>query len=161
MRSSPLARGRDITAVISRHIDTWSKPVQTVALHANSVSIMTKPKDIDEYIAGFPKEIQNTLEQLRATIKKAAPKAEEMISYGIPTFKMNGSLVYFAAYSNHIGFYPRVSAIESFKKELSMYKGSKGTVQFPLDKPLPLELITKIVKFRVRENLQRSKTKKK
>jgi len=122
---------------------------------------MTKPKDIDEYIAGFPKDIQNTLEQLRSTIKKAAPEAEETISYGIPAFKMNGSLVYFAAYSNHIGFYPRVSGIAPFKKELSMYKGGKGTVQFPLDKPLPLDLIAKIVKFRVRENLQRSTTKKK
>ena len=122
---------------------------------------MTKAKDIDEYIAGYPKETRKSLEQLRATIKKAAPKAEEIISYGMPAFKLNGMLVWFAAHKKHIGFYPRVSGIESFKKELSIYKGSKGSVQFPLDKPLPLGLITKIVKFRVHENLQRTKTKKK
>ena len=115
---------------------------------------MTKPKDSDEYIAGFPKEIQNLLEQVRATIKKAAPKAEEVISYGMPGFKLNGMLVWFAGYTKHIGFYPKASGIESFKKELSIYKGAKGSVQFPIDKPLPLGLITKIVKFRVRENLQ-------
>ena len=122
---------------------------------------MTKPINIDEYISGFPEETQKILEQLRATIKKAAPQADEVISYGMPAFKLNGMLAWFAAHSTHIGFYPRVSAIEAFKKELSIYKGSKGTVQFPLDKPLPLGLITKIVKFRVNENLQRTKTKKK
>ena len=122
---------------------------------------MTKPKDTDEYIAGFPKEVQTLLEQVRAIIKKAAPKAEEVISYGMPAFKLNGMLVWFAAYRNHIGFYPKVSGIESFKKELSIYKGAKGSVQFPVDKPLPLGLITKIVKFRVTENLQNAKMKKK
>ena len=95
------------------------------------------------------------------TIKKAAPKAEEVISYGIPAFKLNGMLVWFAAYSTHVGFYPRASGIEAFKKELSIYKGAKGSVQFPLDNPLPLGLITKMVKFRVTENLQQTKTKKK
>jgi uncharacterized protein YdhG (YjbR/CyaY superfamily) len=117
---------------------------------------MKKPKDIDEYISSYPREIQKLLEQFRATIKKAAPKAEEAISYGMPAFKFKGILVWFAAHSKHIGFYPRVSAIERFKKELSVYKGAKGSVQFPLDKPLPLGLISKIVKFRVQEDLQRA-----
>ena len=119
---------------------------------------MTKPIDVDEYIKRCPKEIQNLLEELRATIKKAAPTTNEVISYGMPAYKLNGMLVWFAAHSKHIGFYPRVSGIEAFKKELSIYKSAKGSVQFPLDKPLPLGLVTKIVKFRVKEN--NSKVKK-
>lgn len=115
--------------------------------------------DIDEYISRFPNETAAKLEQLRATIKKAAPKAEEIISYKMPAFKLDGMLVWYTAHSNHIGFYPRVSAIVAFSKELSAYKTSKGTVQFPLDKPLPLALITKMVKYRVEENLQKGKTK--
>jgi uncharacterized protein YdhG (YjbR/CyaY superfamily) len=114
----------------------------------------TKPNNIDDYIAGFPKETQKILQQIRATIKKAAPGAEEVISYGMPAFKLNGLLVWFAAYSKHIGFYPRVTAINAFQKELSIYKGAKGSVQFPLDKPMPLKLITKIVKYRVKENFE-------
>ncbi len=121
---------------------------------------MKKPIGIDEYISGFPKETQKGLEQLRVTIKGVAPQADEVISYGMPAFKLNGMLVCFAAYTNHIGFYPTPSGIEAFKKELSIYKGAKGSVQFPLDQPLPLKLITKIVKFRVTENLQKAKTKK-
>ncbi len=105
----------------------------------------TKPKNIDEYIAGFPKDIQTILKQIRATIKKAAPDAEETISYAIPTFTLKGRyLVHFAGYKNHIGFYPAPRGNEAFKKELSVYKGGKGTVQFPLDKPMPLNLIIKI-----------------
>ncbi|MES2286554.1 MAG: DUF1801 domain-containing protein [Bacteroidota bacterium] len=123
--------------------------------------ITAKAKNIDEYIAGFPKEIQKILEQIRETIKKAAPGAEETISYAIPTFTLNGNLVHFAAFKNHIGFYPAPSGNEAFKKELSKYKGGKGTIQFPLDEPIPLNLITKIVKFRVKENLERIKTKAK
>lgn len=122
---------------------------------------MKKPKNIEEYIAGFPKAIQELLEQLRAIIKKAAPQAEEIISYGMPAFKMNGMLVYFAAHTKHIGFYPVSSAIAEFKKELAVYQWSKGTIRFPIDKPLPIRLITKIVKFRVTENLQKAKVKKK
>ena len=122
---------------------------------------MAKPTNIDEYIKSFPKDIQTLLEQFRLTVKKNAPQATEVISYGIPAFKLNGMLVWFAAHTAHIGFYPRVSAIEAFKKELSIYKGAKGSVQFPFDKPLPLGLIKKIVKFRVQENLLRVKTKKK
>jgi uncharacterized protein YdhG (YjbR/CyaY superfamily) len=122
---------------------------------------MNKPSNIDEYIAIFPGEVQNMLEQIRATIKQAAPKAIEVISYGMPAFKLNGILVLFAAYSKHIGFYPKASGIEVFKKELSAYKKAKGSVQFPLDKPLPLELISEIVKFRLEEDMQKEKLKKK
>lgn len=122
----------------------------------------TKPSDVEEYIAGFPKDTQKILEQIRATIKKAAPDAEETISYAIPTFKLEGRyLVYFAGYKNHIGLYPVPRENEAFKEELSAYKGGKGTVQFPLDKPIPLDLITKIVKFRVNENLLKVKKKEK
>ena len=114
---------------------------------------------IDEYIATFPKDIQKILEELRATIKAAAPDAEEKISYQMPTFFLNGNLVHFAAFKKHIGFYPTPSGIEAFQKELSAYEGAKGSVQFPLDKPMPLKLITRIVKFRVAENLKKAKIK--
>ena len=119
-----------------------------------------KPISIDEYIASFPDNTQTILEQVRTAIKKAAPEAEEVISYSMPAFKLNGILVYFAAHNKHIGLYPTASGIEAFKKELSIYKGAKGSVQFPFHKPLPIELIMKIVKFRVKENMQ-PKTKKK
>jgi len=116
-------------------------------------------KNIDEYIALFSKETQSLLQQIRATIQAAAPEAEEKISYQMPTFFLKGNLVHFAAFKNHIGFYPVPTGIEKFKKELSTYKTSKGAVQFPLDKPLPLELITKIVKFRVADNLRKAEEK--
>jgi uncharacterized protein YdhG (YjbR/CyaY superfamily) len=116
-------------------------------------------KTMGEYIAGFPMDIQAMLEELRATIGKAAPEAKETINYQIPTFTMHGNLVHFAAYKNHIGFYPAPSGIEAFKKELSVFEGAKGSVQFPIDKPLPLKLIAKIVKFRVKENVERGKAK--
>ncbi|MEP6926644.1 MAG: DUF1801 domain-containing protein [Ginsengibacter sp.] len=119
----------------------------------------TKPKDIDEYIAGFPKDTQKILEELRTTISKAAPDAGEAINYQIPTFTLKGNLVHFAAYKNHIGFYPTPSGIEAFKKELSAYDGAKGSVKFPIDKPMPLNLISKIVKFKVKENLERADAK--
>jgi uncharacterized protein YdhG (YjbR/CyaY superfamily) len=119
------------------------------------------PKDVDDYISGFPKNTREILEELRATIRKAAPEAEELVSYQMPAFKYHGMLVYFAVYKNHIGFYPTPSGIEAFKKELSIYKGAKGSVQFPMDNPLPLNLISKIVKFRVKENLERANAKKK
>ncbi len=122
--------------------------------------VSSKAKDIDEYIAGFPKDIQEILQTVRSTIKKAAPAAEETISYAIPTFTLNGNLVHFAAFKNHIGFYPAPTGIEEFKKELSVYKGAKGSVQFPLDQPMPLKLITKIVKFRVKKNLEKAGKKK-
>jgi uncharacterized protein YdhG (YjbR/CyaY superfamily) len=119
----------------------------------------TAPKNIDEYIADFSPEIQEKLEKIRATIQKAAPKAEEAISYMMPTFKLHGNLVHFAAFKNHIGFYPAPRAIEAFKEELSGYEGGKGTVQFPLDKPIPYALIGKIVKFRVQQNLDAAAAK--
>lgn len=122
---------------------------------------MTKAKNVDEYITSYPKEVQNILVQIRATIKKAVPKAEEVISYGIPAFKLHGKgLIYFAAFKNHIGLYPAPRGNELFKKELSVYKGGKGTVQFPLDEPIPLSLITRIVKFKVKENIEKAKAKK-
>lgn len=120
----------------------------------------TTPKNIDEYIAGFPKEVQEILEMIRTTIKDAAPEAEETISYQMPTFTLQGNLVHFAAYKNHIGFYPAPRGIEKFKNELSAYKGGKGTVQFPLDKPIPYELISEIVRFRVIDNLERAEAKR-
>jgi len=112
---------------------------------------------IDEYIGTFPKGIQEVLQELRRAVRKAAPEAEEAISYQIPTFKLNGNLVHFAAFKNHIGFFPTSSGIRAFKKELSGYELSKGTVRFPLDKPLPLSLVSRIVKFRAKENLAKAK----
>lgn len=119
--------------------------------------LSSKPKNIDEYMIGFPEETQLLMEELRETIHKAAPEAEEVISYSMPAFKWHGILVYFAGYKNHIGFYPGSGAIAAFEKELSKYKTSKGTVQFPLDKPLPLALVTKIVKLRVKQNKEKKK----
>ncbi len=124
-------------------------------------SPQSEPQSIDEYIAGFPEEVQAILQQVRMTIKKAAPDAEETIKYRMPTFLFHGNLVYFAGFKNHIGFYPIPTGIEKFKKELSKYKTAKGSVQFPLDKPMPLGLIRRIVKFRVKENLEREKAKAK
>jgi uncharacterized protein YdhG (YjbR/CyaY superfamily) len=121
---------------------------------------MKKPKDVDEYISWVPTETQKLLKQVRAAIQEAASQAEEVISYSMPGYKLNGMLVWFAGFNNHIGFYPRGSAaIEAFEKELSIYKTSKGAVQFPMDKPLPINLIKKMVKFRVAENLQKAKAK--
>jgi uncharacterized protein YdhG (YjbR/CyaY superfamily) len=118
-----------------------------------------KVNDIETYLSGFPPDIQKILESVRNTIKKAAPDAEEVISYSMPAFRQNGMLVYFAAYKKHIGFYPTSSGIMAFKEELSIYKGAKGSVQFPIDQPMPLKLISEIVKFRVIENLERIRLK--
>lgn len=115
---------------------------------------------IDEYIASFPKDTQKLLEQMRATIHKAAPQATEAIAYGLATFKLNGNLVHFGGYKTHIGFYPAPRGIEAFKKETAQYQGGKGTLQFPLDKPLPLELVEKIVKYRFEENLKKQSSPK-
>jgi uncharacterized protein YdhG (YjbR/CyaY superfamily) len=114
-------------------------------------------KTIDEYIAIFPKNVQKILQELRQAVRDSAPKAEEAISYQMPTFKLNGNLVYFAAFKNHIGFYPTSSAIKAFKEEVSDYEVSKGTVRFPLNKPIPFDLIKKMVRYRVKENLDKKK----
>lgn len=121
----------------------------------------TRPLSIDEYIAGCPPGVQEVLNKIRSTIKKAAPGAAETINYQIPTFILNGNLVHFAAFKNHIGFYPTPSGMTAFAKELSAYKGAKGSVQFPLDEPIPYDLIARIVRFRVEENIQKQKPKKK
>lgn len=120
---------------------------------------MPKPTDVDEYIAGFPASVQKVLKEVRATIKKAAPEANEVISYSMPAYKLNGMLAWFAAHSMHLGFYPGAAGIAAFKKELSAYKNAKGSVQFPFDKPIPTALITKIIKYRVKENMLKPKNK--
>lgn len=112
-------------------------------------------KTVDAYIATFPQNIQEILQQLRCAIREAAPDAQETISYQMPAFKQNGVLVYFAAFKNHIGFFPTAAGIEAFKDRLGAYKRSKGTIQFPLDKPLPLDLVKEIVRFRVKQNLEK------
>lgn len=119
----------------------------------NQEILRMTPKDINEYIAAFPTEVQKILEKVRRTIGTAAPDAEETLNYGIPTFKLKGNLVHFAAFKKHIGFYPTPSGIAAFKHQLSEYAISKGTVKFPLNKPIPYELINRIVAFRVKENL--------
>lgn len=119
------------------------------------------PTSIDEYIEGFPPDVRIKLETLRATIKRAAPMAKEKISYQMPAFELKGILVYFAAFSQHIGFYPGASGVASFKDELDNYKNGKGSIQFPIDKPLPLDLVTRIVTFRVHENLLKAELKSK
>jgi len=116
---------------------------------------------IDEYIQQSPKDVQDKLEELRKVIREAAPDAVEKISYRMPTFYLHGNLVHFAAYERHIGFYPAPSGIEKFKEELSVYKGGKGSVQFPLDQPVPFDLVRDIVHSRAAENLKKAATKKK
>lgn len=120
-----------------------------------------KPTDIDSYIADFPEATQALLQQIRATIQAAAPEATETINYAIPTFVYHGNLVHFAGYKQHIGFYPGAAGIEAFKDEISQYKWAKGSVQFPLNKPLPLDLVTRIVNYRVTANKAKAAKKKK
>ena len=119
------------------------------------------PKTVDEYIAGFPKNVQSLLQEMRAVIHKAAPAARETIKYGIPTFVLNGNLVSIAGYRNHVSLYPAPRAVPEFKEALSKFKGPKSTVQFPLDQPLPLGLVSRIVKFLVKRSEERLQTKKK
>lgn len=123
--------------------------------------ITAKPSNIDEYIAGFPKEVQTILEQVRATIRKTAPDAEEAMSYGIPTFRLQKTnMVHFAGFKNHVGFYATPSGHEAFQEELSVFKQGKGSAQFPLDKPMPLDLIARIVQFRIGQILEKTAKKK-
>jgi uncharacterized protein YdhG (YjbR/CyaY superfamily) len=117
-------------------------------------------KNIDKYLSTISKDLRIKLQQIRETIHKAAPKGEEVISYNIPAFKQNNVLVYFAAFKDHIGFFPTSKPIVVFKKELSKYKTSKGTIQFPLDEPIPYSLIKKITKFRVKEDLEKRSMQK-
>lgn len=119
------------------------------------------PRNIDEYLAGYPEDIREILQKIRAVIHAAAPQAQETISYQIPTFTLKGNLVHFAAFKNHISFFPASSGVEKFKSELAGYKTSKGTIQFPLGQPIPYDLIRRIVLFRVEENLARAEAKKK
>jgi uncharacterized protein YdhG (YjbR/CyaY superfamily) len=122
--------------------------------------MIKKVSTIDEYIADYPKNIQDILQKIRKVIHQAVPEAEEAIAYGIPTFKLQGNLVHFGAYPNHIGFYPAPSGISAFKNELAPYQRGKGTLQFPLDQPIPFDLITKITKFRAAENKVNKKVQK-
>ena len=138
----------------------WQCPfwvVEGVSMQAGRVPTKT----IDEYIRGFPVKTQTLLKKIRTTIRKAAPKAEEAMKYGIPTFVLHGNLVHFGGYERHIGFYPTPSAIQKFRAELAAFEGTKGAVRFPLDKPLPLALIRRMVLFRVAENLERSGIRRK
>ncbi len=122
----------------------------------------TAPTNIDEYIAGFPTDVQVILEQIRQTVRNAAPDAKETIKYQMPTFTLNGNLVYFAAFKKHVGFYPPVATGSAkFKKELAVYEGAKGSLIFPLDQPIPFNLISRIVKFRVKENLAKAEARPK
>ena len=120
-----------------------------------------KPQNIDEYITNFPPDVQAILEQIRALIHEIAPEAEEAMSYGMPTFKLKGNLVHFAAYKKHIGFYPTPTGIEQFAEKLAPYASGKGSAQFPLDQPIPYDLIREITLFRVQENLAKASAKKK
>jgi uncharacterized protein YdhG (YjbR/CyaY superfamily) len=119
----------------------------------------TAPRDIDEYIAGFPSDVQAILQEVRMTIRKAAPDAGEAMKYGIPTFTLKGNLVHFGAYTEHIGFYPAPTGIEKFRDEVAVYEAGKGTLRFPLSEPIPFDLIRRIVEFRVQENLENAKAK--
>ena len=131
-----------------------------VSLMAINVKASKKRfKTIDEYIATFPENVQDILEELRKTIRDSAPNAKETISYQIPTFKLNGNLVHFAAFKNHVGFYPTPSAINEFKKELSQYEVAKGSIKFPINEPVPLDLVVRIVNYRVKENLKKLRLK--
>jgi uncharacterized protein YdhG (YjbR/CyaY superfamily) len=133
---------------------------KTAVTWAEKVSMKVNYETIDQYIADFPPEVQEILQAMRATIQGAAPEAMEAISYQMPTFKLHGNLVHFAGYKSHIGFYPVPTGIEAFKEELSAYKQGKGSVQFPLDQPLPYDLIRRIVAFRVAENVAKAAAKR-
>jgi uncharacterized protein YdhG (YjbR/CyaY superfamily) len=138
-------------------------PADPGSPRAKKVNMSTeiKPKNIDEYIAGFPPDVQAVLEKIRMTINRAAPGAEETFKYHMPAFMLNGNLVYFAAFKKHIGFFPPVTGDQKLTKQLSKYEGPKRSLKFPLDQPIPYDLIRKIVKVRVMENLEREKIKQK
>jgi uncharacterized protein YdhG (YjbR/CyaY superfamily) len=155
---------QDIQEPVMREIRYLDKLIDELAKGKTMEKILRKhimkPETVDDYIKGSPKEARDILETIRATIQKAAPGATEKISYGMPTFELHGNLVHFAAFKKHIGFYATPTGHDKFRKELAKYRHGKGSVQFPLDEPLQLELISKIVKFRVKENLAKAKGKK-
>ena len=122
--------------------------------------LQTSPKSIDDYISGFPDDLQKVLERIRRTIRKAVPRAQEKISYKMPAFTLDGDLIYFAAFKNHIGIFPPVRGDAKLNKELSRYRGEKGNLKFPLDEPIPYELIGRLVKFRIKEHLEKLSTKR-
>lgn len=122
-------------------------------------TVSSAPKNIDEYIAGFSPEVQEILQKIRLTIREAAPEAEEAIKYRMPTFMLKGNLVHFAAFKNHIGFYPTPSGTEAFRKEIARYQAAKGSIQFPLDEPMPYGLIRRITKFRVKDSFAKASAK--
>ncbi|MBK7916595.1 MAG: DUF1801 domain-containing protein [Candidatus Promineifilaceae bacterium] len=124
-------------------------------------SEQTAPTTIDAYIADFSPDVQEILQKVRATIREAAPSAEETIKYQLPTFTLKGNLVYFGGFKKHVGFYPVPTGIEAYAEDLAPYKTGKGSIQFPYDKPIPYDLITKVVKYRVEENLRNAEAKKK
>ena len=146
------------TSGMLRVFEQYSQPRQDKGIMETNQKI---PRTIDEYIAGFPPDVQQVLEKIRGTIRTTAPDAEETIKYRMPTFTLKGNLVHFAAFKKHIGFYPVPSGIEKFKDELSVYEQGKGSVQFSLERPIPYDLISRIVQFRVEENLKKSEVKKK
>jgi uncharacterized protein YdhG (YjbR/CyaY superfamily) len=119
-----------------------------------------KPKNLDDYISDFPPDVREILEQVRETVRQAAPDAEETIKYDMPAFVLHGNLVYFAAFKNHIGFYPAPTGIPEFEKDLSVYKTGKGSVQFPFNKPMPLRLIARIVKWRIKKSFENMEKKR-
>ena len=127
----------------------------------NMKTAQKAPKSIDEYIAGFPADVRAILEEVRATIREAAPQAEETIKYQMPTFTLEGNLVHFAAFKKHIGLYPAPTGIDEFRNELSAYEGGKGSVRFPLDRPIPFDLVGSIVRFRAQENMERAAAREK
>ena len=144
---------------------TWKQPHNDkycviFLINKNGSTTSTKFKTVDEYFSMFPASTKKILQEVRRTIKRAAPGAEEVISYNIPAFKYHGMLVSYAGYKKHIGFYPGAAGIKAFQKEIAQYKNSKGAVQFPVDQPVPVDLITKVVKFRIQQNLEKEKAKK-
>jgi uncharacterized protein YdhG (YjbR/CyaY superfamily) len=143
----------------SQDLPECCQKIATVPVTTRRESLLLRDQlaTIDEYIASFPPDVQEKLQGIRAVIRRAAPDAEEAIRYGIPTFRLNGNLVHFAAFRNHISFFPTSSGVEAFRKELSSYSLSKGTIQFPLDKPVPYDLVERIVRFRVEETRKKKK----
>jgi uncharacterized protein YdhG (YjbR/CyaY superfamily) len=138
----------------------WNRYMLTREQVGKTVMDKKTPKNVNEYISGFPEDVRAKLEMMRATILEASPEAEEKISYQIPTYVLEGNLVHFAAYKKHIGFYPTSSGVEKFKEKLSAYKTAKGSIQFPIDEPIPYELVKEIVEFRVKENTDKAEAKR-